>query len=73
MIRRKKINFFIERKISAFLLWSLTIIFLFIAVKTSNEEIIDILKDTSIEDLLQQFSRGNEFLKNISLGFLISL
>lgn len=73
MTNKKKIRFYIERKSSTFLLWFLTLVFLFISVKTSNAELIDIFKETPVENFLQQFPIGNEFLKSISIGFLISV
>ncbi len=55
------------------LLWSLTIIFSIISIKSSNENVISCLKNTFIEKYLYQYSNGNEFLWDISIGFLISV
>ncbi len=55
------------------LLWTLTIIFSIISIKSSNENVINSLKNTRIEKYLYQFSNGNDFFWDISIGFLISV
>jgi len=74
MVKKSKIiQFYFERKSISLLLWCLTIIFSILAIKSSNEDVIEVLKGSTIEKYLYQFPNGNNFLWDISIGFLISV
>lgn len=57
----------------AITLWILTILSIFLAFKTSNEPVLRIFKNTSIETLFRQFTIGNSLVFSVSMGFLVSM
>lgn len=68
-----RFKFFLERKSTYILLWLLTLISTILAIKSSGEPIIDLLKETIIEKYLLQFSNANNFIWDISIGFMLSV
>ena len=74
MISKKtRFNFFLERKSTHIVLWVFTLISIILAIKSSNEPVIDLLKLTIIEKYLLQFSNANNFIWNVSIGFILSV
>ncbi|WP_134355646.1 hypothetical protein [Flavobacterium psychrophilum] len=69
----KRIMFFFERKSMSILLWVLTIASIALAIKSSNEPVLDFLKNSTIKNYLFQFSNANNFIWDITIGFLISV
>lgn len=69
----KRIKFYFERKSMFILLYLLTIVFSILAVKSSNEPVFDFLHNYKIENYLYQFPNSNNFIWDISIGFLISV
>jgi hypothetical protein len=69
----KRIEFFFERKSKTIILWILTIVSASLAIKSSSEPVIDILINSTIKDYLFQFSNANNFIWDITIGFLISV
>jgi hypothetical protein len=68
-----RFKFFLERKLTSILLRLLTIIFIILTIKSSNEPVIAILKDTALEKYLLQFPNANNFVWDISIGFILSV
>ena len=66
-------KFFLERKSTSILLWTLTLIFSILAIKSSNEPVIEMFKNTSLEKYLFQFPNANNFIWDISIGFILSV
>jgi len=60
-------------KISTLLLWILSIVSIILALKTSNEPMPLIFRDTWIDSFFQQFNTGNSIIFNLSIGFLVSV
>jgi len=68
-----RLKFFLQRKSTSILLLTLTFIFIILAIKSSNEPIIAIFKNTPIEKYLLQFPNANNFIWDISIGFILSV
>ena len=51
----------------------LIIILLFLYLKSSNDPIVALIQDTFLESWFLQFSQGNNVIKDLSLGILVSL
>lgn len=68
-----RLKFFLERKSTSMLLWILTLVFIILAIKSSNEPVIDLFKQTTIEKYLLQFPNANNFIWDISIGFILSV
>jgi hypothetical protein len=68
-----RFRFFLERKSTSIILWALTIIFIFLAIKSSNEPVINLFKGTAMEKYLLQFPNANNFVWDISIGFILSV
>lgn len=66
-------KFFVERKSGRVILSFLSLISVFLILKTSSEPIADFLKNTCIEKILCQFSTGNDVIFNIANGFFVSV
>ncbi|MBI4775955.1 MAG: hypothetical protein HY788_17565 [Deltaproteobacteria bacterium] len=64
MLRKKKI---------AILLWSLTIVSILLALKTTSDPVLEIFNNTWVESWFQQLPIGNAILFNLSTGFLLSM
>lgn len=60
-------------KVSTLILWTLSILSIFLALKTSNEPMPSIFINTWIGSLFQQFDTGNSIIFNLSIGFLVSV
>ncbi len=58
---------------SAIVLWILSIASIFLALKTSDEPVLEIFKNTRIESLFQKLSIGNTIVFDLSVGFLVSV
>lgn len=54
------------------MLWTLIIVSILLAVKTSGEPILEVFKNTSLEPCFQKLPTGNVILFNLSIGFLVS-
>ncbi|MBS1548443.1 MAG: hypothetical protein JSS94_01075 [Bacteroidetes bacterium] len=61
-----------EWKSTSMILWTLTFIFIILSIKSSNEPVISLFEETVIEKYLLQFSNANNFIWDISIGFLLS-
>jgi len=57
----------------AIILWIMTIAGIFLALKSSSEQMLPILKDTWIESFFHQFNTGNLIIFNFSIGFIVSI
>ena len=68
-----RFKFFLERKSISILLWTLTFIFTILAIKSSNEPVIAKFKNTAVEKYLLQFPNANNFIWDISIGFILSV
>lgn len=68
-----RLKFLLERKSTSIFLWALTTIFIILAIKSSNEPVIDIFKGSRIEKYLLQFPNANNFVWDISIGFILSV
>lgn len=68
-----RFKFFLERKSTSILLWVLTLISAMLAIKSSNEPVINLFKQTRIEKYLLQFPNANNFIWDISIGFILSV
>lgn len=55
------------------LLWVLSIVCTFLALKTCMEPIPSIFKDTWIDSFFKPFATGNSIIFKISIGFLVSM
>jgi hypothetical protein len=60
-------------RVLTIILWTLTIFCIFLALKSSNEPVLEIFKTTPIETSFRQFSTGNSIIFNLSIGFLVSI
>ncbi len=58
---------------SAIVLWILSTASIFLALKTSDEPVVDILKNTRIESLFQKLPIGNTIVFDLSVGFLVTV
>lgn len=58
---------------STIVLWVLSIGSVFLAVKTSDEPILEFFKNTRLEPLFQKLPYGNAIVFNFSVGFLVSI
>jgi hypothetical protein len=54
-------------------LWILSTASIFLALKTSDEPVVDILKNTRIESLFQKLPIGNTIVFDLSVGFLVTV
>ncbi|MBU2897020.1 hypothetical protein [Vibrio hepatarius] len=60
---------YIERK----LIWTLLALSTFLLFKSSDENIIPLIKDTVIDPAFYQFPNGNSIIFNLSVGYIVSL
>jgi len=60
-------------KIETIILWLLTLLCLFLVLKTSNEPVIDIPKDSKFSPIFQNFKSGNSIIFNLSIGYIVSI
>ena len=60
-------------KLLPVLLWLLSIAGIFFALKTSNDPIVGVFRNTRIEPLFRQISTGNSVIFGLSIGFLVSV
>lgn len=70
---KNKMKFYMSRKSKGIILWILTLISAMLLIKTSDDPIVPILKDTVLERSLDQFPIANDFIWDISIGFFVSL
>lgn len=70
---KKKMKFYLSRKYMGLILWILTLISVMLLIKTSYDPNVPILKDTVLERTLDKFPIANDFIWDISIGFLLSL
>lgn len=54
-------------------LWVLSVASIFLALKTSNEPVLVIFRNTQVESFFQKFSTGNSIIYDLSIGFLVSV
>lgn len=54
-------------------LWILTIVCIFLVLKTSDDPVLGIVKITFIETLFSRFATGNSIIFSLSIGFLVSM
>jgi hypothetical protein len=54
-------------------LWVLSIASIFLALKSSNEPVLEIFRNTRVESLLEKFPSGNSIIFDFSIGFLVSV
>jgi hypothetical protein len=71
--KSKTIKFFFERKSLPLILWILTMVFSILAIKSSSEPMFDFLKNTWIGNYLYQYENSNNFIWDISIGFIVSV
>jgi hypothetical protein len=62
----------LKRRIPSILLTALTVISLFLILKSSGDPIINPIENTIFEDVFLQFSYGNNIIFDISIGYLVS-
>ena len=55
------------------ILWTLSITSILLALKTSDEPVLDVFRNTRVESLFQRLPTGNTMLFNFSVGFLVSM
>lgn len=60
-------------RLSAFVLWALTVSCVFLALKTSDDPVFQIFDNTRLESLFQKLPVGNSIIFNLSIGFLVSI
>ncbi len=60
-------------RLSAIVLWILSVSSFLLALKTSDDPAFHIFKDTLLESLFQKLPIGNTILFNMSVGFLVSI
>jgi len=58
---------------STVLLWAISLASIVLALKTSDEPLPQVFKDTWVDRVFQQFSTGNSIIFDVSIGFLVSV
>ena len=54
-------------------LWIISLASAFLALKASDEPIVELCRDTAIAGLLRRFPTGNSVVFDLSIGFLVSV
>jgi hypothetical protein len=60
-------------KFGVILIFLLSLVCVFLAIKTSNDSLLSIIDGYFFQSWLTRFQVGNEIIFNISLGFLVSV